>query len=91
MKKPINRVAIALWVLAIAIPVIEGISVAYTNSLRVHTLPSGMKGFESYWLISNIVTQLRVGLTNFALLGGLGFLIELADQIRWELRSRGKL
>jgi|HubBroStandDraft_3_1064219.scaffolds.fasta_scaffold263774_2 hypothetical protein len=91
MKKPLNRIAIVLWILAIAIPIMEAIDVVYLNGLRVEAYGSVLPKAETYWLISNIATHMRLGLTNVALLAGLGYLIEIADQVRWDARANGKL
>lgn len=91
MKKPLNWVTIILWVLAVAIPTLEAIDVVFLNGLRVEAMGPALHKAETYWFISSVVTQVRVAIMNIAVLGGLGYLIEIADQVRWEWRGRSKL
>jgi hypothetical protein len=89
MKKPINRVAIIFWVLAVAYPIFGIASALLLNALRQHTINDPMlPQANAYFAFSTILVQLRASVLNFAILAGMGYLIELADQIRWSLREK---
>ena len=88
MKKPLNKVALALWIVAILFVLIEIWTTVdmYRSMTQIHG-----DGDNVYLVGGSIqrIIQSTVGAT--AMLAGLGMLIELVDQIRWTIvRAAGK-
>ena len=89
MKKPFNKVAVALWVIAILFVLIEIWTTVdmYRSMTQIHG-----EGDNVYLVGGSIqrIVQSTVGAA--AMLVGLGMLIELVDQIRWTIvRAAEKL
>jgi len=92
MKKPINKFAVALWVLAIVVFIVQFASFfSVTQTLR-HLGPQGgstliVEGGFSKTALSGLALS---GLMAAAQLSALGVIIELIDQIRWNALPRSK-
>jgi hypothetical protein len=87
VKKPVNKFAVALWVLAAVVLVGE---VGQTLSL----LQSMSNPDPAAHALGNIVGRgmwfaLLGSVSTPAQLAGLGVLIEILDQIRWNAQSKG--
>ena len=69
MRKPLNRVAIAMWVLAVAVLLVWAFSLfRFLRSYPIQTLNIGATVYGAF---------------EGAVLIALGTLIEIADQVRW--------
>jgi len=87
MKKPINKFAVALWVLAIVVFIVQFASFfSVTQTLR-HLGPQGGSTLIVEGGFSKIALS---GLMAAAQLSALGVIIELIDQIRWNALPRSK-
>lgn len=85
MKKSVNKFAVALWVLAAIVLLSEAAS--------YRALSDSMKEMASFggrlYVIEGVIwNALRMGLLSSAQLAGLGVIIELVDQIRWNALHR---
>ena len=88
MKKPINRVAIALWVLAVLTHASEAASWAYMRQiLQEATSQPG----QAYYVVGHFWPMIRASALAATLLAAFGYLIELIDQIRWNALHRTDL
>ena len=83
MKKPLNRVALALWVLAVLVIVGEACSFVV---LRHGVQMSEAAGDRIYLVAGATWNFVRSALMSAASLVALGTLVELLDQIRWNIR-----
>jgi len=91
MKKPVSRIAIIFWVLAVVLPVLNVSSASLVNGLRQHAFSDpAFHQTNAYFAFSTVLGQVRAALVDCALLAGMGFLIEWVDQIRWDVRSKDK-
>lgn len=86
MKKPINKFAVALWVMAIAFAVYDlwSLFAAVNMASELHSR-YGDTIYVVGGTISKIVLSLVSGCGQFV---ALGILIEMVDQIRWTLARR---
>jgi hypothetical protein len=85
MKKPINRVAIMLWVLAVLTLASEAASLAYMRQiLQEATSQPG----QTYYAVGYFWPMIRGSVLAAILLAVFGYLIELIDQIRWNALHR---
>jgi hypothetical protein len=75
MKKPVNKFAVALWIVA-AIVLLGEIALVDTVRQTVAARP-GVSSFSLLW------ASIRVALQSASQLAALGVIIELIDQIRW--------
>ena len=85
MKKPINKFAVAMWVTA-------GI-VACLNAIEVWAIAESMRDVarqaaETYVVVQGVLRAASAIVAPTILLIGLGALIELVDQIRWNMRPQ---
>jgi hypothetical protein len=79
MKKPINKFAVALWVLAVVIFAVEVVQVfAIISGMREVPGTLGDNAVDDM-LLRSLATYVATPLQ----LAALGVLIELVDQIRW--------
>jgi len=84
MKKPVNRFAATMWIVAVAVVALDIISVYSTfESLRAASQSS-----TTYYYVVMRLNGLVVTVAPVAMLVGLGALIEIADQIRWSMRPQ---
>jgi hypothetical protein len=81
LKKPIHKFAIILWAAAVLFAVSDLMSFNYARHL-----PRG-DSFSDY--LEPILVFGRGMLVTCGILAGLGFIVELLDQIRWHLSQRG--
>ena len=86
MKKPFNKFAILLWVLAVLAPSARGVGIGrlYEALFRIPS-PTGQSGnnftpFTPYTLAGAEISGM---LLTFGQLAAFAVLIELIDQIRW--------
>jgi hypothetical protein len=78
MKKPLNRVAIALWVLAVLTLAGEAASLAYMRQIvQEATSQPG----QTYYVVGHFWPMIRGSVLPAILLAVFGYLIELIDQI----------
>jgi hypothetical protein len=85
MKKPINRFALALWVVALALVFADAFE---TWSIYENLKSVSHEARESYLVIQSIVRTIGGFLFEIAMVFGIGALIEVADHIRWDLKNR---
>lgn len=78
MKKPINKFSVALWVLAVAILACDlaQIDTLLTSAQIWNDIPWGMA-------MDMVQKLFGAALAASAQVAGLGMIIELLDQIRW--------
>ena len=85
MKKPLNKVALAIWVLAVAQLATQGWFFVGSYFLNDPALPGSMFRFLAVtW------TFVHSGFVAAGELVALGAIIELVDQIRWNALSPEK-
>lgn len=86
MKKPLNKIALALWIIAALFVLVQAWSLVemFRTSAEI--------GKDQYFLVLGSVSRLVQSAVIFpAVLTGMGALIELVDQIRWAfVRAPGK-
>jgi hypothetical protein len=80
MKKPLNKVALALWALAALVIVGEACSLAVLDR-GMHM--SEAAGGSVYLVIGSIWNMVRSTVMSAAVLAAFGMIVELLDQIRW--------
>ena len=79
MKKPINKVALALWALAVLVAIGEVCSFAVIQ----HGIQrSAAAGDTVYLVVGGIWNMVRSAVISSAALVALGMMVELLDQIR---------
>lgn len=86
MKKPINKFAVALWVIAAAFAVYNlwSLYTAVNMASALHT-----KFGDTIYLAGEGFTRVALSLIlGCSQLVALGILIEMVDQIRWKLEQR---
>jgi hypothetical protein len=87
MRKPINKFAVALWVLAV---IVFG-SFVYSYFSVMQTLEQfAQPGVRFYSLGGDLLSFVHSGLLPAMMLAAFGYLIELVDQIRWDALQRQK-
>jgi hypothetical protein len=84
MKKSLNKIALVLWVLAIASAFLNSVELwsAYQN-MRADREQAG----EAYLFGTSMTHSISAVLVQFGFLAGLATLIEIADRISWHLRN----
>jgi hypothetical protein len=80
MKKPVNKVALALW--AIVAMFVAG--EAWSLFVMFRTAAE-MRGGQTYLVDGAISRLVEGGVVAAAMMTALGVLIELVDQIRWTI------
>lgn len=85
MKKPINKFAVALWVLAVALILGTAFNEYGVQQLYAHRAEQDVSLYEVVGSGWRLVTG---GIAAAAQIAGLGVLIELVDQIRWNALNR---
>lgn len=80
MKKPINKVALALWIIAALL--VAGNAWSMFDMFRT---AAGIPGGHTYLVDGAISRFVLGGVVGAAMLTGIGVLIKLVDQIRWML------
>ena len=83
MKKPFNKFALLLWVLAVLAPIIRvaGIGRIYQTLLR--SPPPTGQSVNNILVYSTAAAEISGILLTFGQLAALAIIIELIDQIRW--------
>jgi hypothetical protein len=84
MKKPVDRFAIALWVLAVVVILGTAFS-EYSVQFYVQRAEPNITLYE---VVGSAWRLVSAGIATAALIAGLGVLIELVDQIRWNALNR---
>jgi hypothetical protein len=85
MKKPVNKFAVLLWVLAAVALIGEaGSAVATWENMQGLLHEAG----ESYLAIAAVWSAVRSAILYTGLLAASGVIIELIDQIRWIEKSK---
>lgn len=91
MKKSVNRVALALWILAVVVFASEVILEPYLHYLGRLAAPEADTASGRYFWMISLFASVRSGVVSAALLVAVGTLIELLDQVRWMLlHGRGE-
>jgi hypothetical protein len=85
MKKPLNRVAVALWILAAIVPVAEGAQYA---AMIADAKSLAVRGDTIGFFTEGIVRTAFAAILPAAQLAAMGVLIDLVDQIRWNALCR---
>jgi len=83
MKKPINKIAVLLWVLAAAV-LVGGMTVMSIELPRAWGIAREASEFGT--AVEVTLSSIKVTVVNAAFLFAAGYLIELLDQIRWNTR-----
>ena len=88
MKKPINKFAVALWIVAVLVFV--AVSTQFLTMYQSAREMAG-RGETIYIVAHNVWGTLISGIGAPVQLAALGIIIELIDQIRWNaLQQRSK-
>jgi len=83
MKKPINKIAVAIWIVAGVLFLGDTYSFLRLREVMAHyTQP------DASLLPSQLWSIVHSGLFTLAFLVGVGIIIELVDQIRWHAQNR---
>jgi hypothetical protein len=85
MKKPINKVAVALWILAALAVVGEVCSYLLLHKMMAETAQHGDTVYE---IVGSTWNWAKSAIVLTAQLVALGVIIELIDQIRWNALNR---
>jgi hypothetical protein len=89
VKKPINKVAVAIWVIAALMLASAVISVVQMQSALIQG--AKLAGNEETFLVVNSsLTMMERGIASIIMLAAFGYLIELVDQIRWNALNHSK-
>ena len=87
MKKPINKFAVALWVLAVVVIAAEAMQFV----TAVESAKQLAAQDDHLYLVAGATEKiLLAGLLAAAQLSAFGVIIELIDQIRWNALQRSK-
>ncbi len=81
MKKPLNKFALALWMVAAAFAVADFFWLYSTAQQLKALAPRDIDPLPPQQILMTVQSVLTVG----GLLASMGVLIELVDQIRWHL------
>ena len=90
MKKPVNRLAVIIWIVAALNAVAQFVVEPLLHQWTVAAAPEFQRADALvhltlvYWHLSNV----RSGLVITVFLITCGAVIELLDSIRWEVRNR---
>lgn len=88
MKKPLNKFAIVMWVTAVVVPLFNMASTYETYS-HLHAMTNGGgDSNELYLIYQSLAAGIGGNIVTAVKLVGLGALIELIDQIRWDQKPR---
>jgi hypothetical protein len=87
MKKPVNKFAVALWVLAVLVLVCEVASFAL---MEQNLTPVWREASETFTVVGTLWNIMRGAVSTVAQLAAFGVIIELIDQIRWNALRRTK-
>ena len=85
MKKPINKFAVVLWVAAVVVAVLNAFQLEEIQSITQQS--AGIAGFN-HLPMQFILRSLSGIIMPAVTLAGLGALIEIVDQIRWNTRPQ---
>jgi len=90
MKKPTNKFAIFIWIVAAANVVGQAIIEPYLNSWIASAAPAYQHQDQITQLVFFLthLANIRIGIVTATILVGLGAIVELLDRIRWEIASR---
>ena len=80
MKKPFNKFAILLWVLAVLVPTVI---IAGRLYLILGNIPPADQAINRIFASITVAAVISQILTAFGQLAALAVLIELIDQLRW--------
>jgi hypothetical protein len=90
MKKPVNRVALFIWAVALFVAVTQLIAEPSIHYYTYQAAPELREPIARYTVMAWYFGEIRAGLISAALLIGSGTLVELIDQIRWNALHRDK-
>ncbi len=84
MKKPLNKVALALWIVAAVLALLNSVEIwsAYQNMK-----PLRQEVGEGYLAWEALVHSISSAIVQLAFLVGLGTLIEIADEVLSHVRK----
>jgi hypothetical protein len=90
MKKPINKVAVFIWIIAAVNIIGQAIIEPSLNSRISSVVPAYQHQNQTTELVFFLthLANIRIGLVTAAILVGLGAIVELLDRIRWEMASK---
>ena len=85
MKKPINKFAVTMWIFAGVVAILNTFEVwSIVENMRLVAREAG----QAYLVTGTILRSIGAVIAPVVLLIGLGALIELVDQIRWDARPQ---
>jgi hypothetical protein len=85
MKKPLNKFALLLWIAAAVVAVINIVQICYAlEALKL----MAQQANEHFFVVRSFFNAISGTITPVVTLIGIGALIELADQIRWNTRPQ---
>jgi hypothetical protein len=85
MKKPMNRFAVAMWVAAAVVAVLNAFQFQELQTITQRS--AGIVGF-SHLPMEFILRSISGVIMPTVMLAGLGGLIEIVDQVRWNTRPK---
>ena len=90
MKKPINKFAVFIWIIAALNVIGQAIVEPSLNSWIAAANPAYQHQDQATQLVFFLthLANIRIGLVTATVLIGLGAIVELLDRIRWEIASK---
>jgi len=82
MRKPINKFALVIWVIALALALMD---VFQTWNIYNNLSAVSREVLERPFVVQSVVQAVTGFLFQIGMLAGIGALIEVADRIRWRL------
>jgi hypothetical protein len=89
VKKRLNRFALTLWLLAVVVIVLDAGALFLTRE-AMKQLAATRQDTETFYVVAHFGKTLLEELGTVAMLAGLGVIVELLDQIRWNALQRDK-
>jgi hypothetical protein len=90
MEKPLNRIALFIWIVAAFVAISQIIAEPFFH-FRAYEVAPELRDPAAYYAVTMwYFAEIRSGLISAALLVGAGALVELVDQIRWNALYRDR-
>jgi len=84
MNKPFSKVAIALWIVAAVVVVINLAQIYIALQTMTEAAPHGVAPF----ILRSLLAALTGTISPVAMLAGFGWLIELVDRMAWSATAQ---
>lgn len=93
MRKPVNRVAILLWIMAAFTIIGDVFVIPYLHHQLGQVIQNtpDPQVMRVYWFIATAWANIRSAVGVGGMLIASGMIVELLDRIRWEIAQRAKL